>query len=116
MGCDKIVTVELGQDGLGELLTEFDSPLVEAVDVPDDALDEDLVLVQGKDGNPNSWFVKKYESIGAPGRNEPLLRSSRARSTSGVGSRREPTFPDRIGRHNPSSARAAVSLPAVLTP
>ena len=41
--------MELGQDGLGELLAELDSPLVEAVDIPDDALDEDLVLVQGNE-------------------------------------------------------------------
>ena len=32
---------------LGELLTEFNTPLVVAVDVPDNALREDLVFVHG---------------------------------------------------------------------
>ena len=32
---------------LGEHLAELDAPLVEAEDVPDDALDEYLVLVEG---------------------------------------------------------------------
>ena len=35
---------KFGQDHLGELLAQFDAPLVEGVDVPDDPLDEDLVL------------------------------------------------------------------------
>src|SRR4051812_43314047 len=43
---DRRVAVELGQDLRSELLAELDAPLIEAVDVPDDALDEDLVLVQ----------------------------------------------------------------------
>ena len=38
---------ELGEDGLGELLAELDAPLIEGVDVPDDALGENLVLVEG---------------------------------------------------------------------
>jgi len=37
---------ELGDDRSGQLLAELDAPLVERVDVPDDALDEDLVLVE----------------------------------------------------------------------
>ena len=35
-----------GRMRLGQLLAQLHAPLVEAVDVPDDALDEDLVLVE----------------------------------------------------------------------
>ena len=38
---------QFGKDDLGELLAELDSPLIETVDVPDDALGENLVLIQG---------------------------------------------------------------------
>ena len=38
------------EDLLGELLTEFNTPLVVAVDVPDNALGEDLVFVHGDEG------------------------------------------------------------------
>ena len=31
----------------GELLAQFDAPLVEGIDVPDRRFDEDLVLVEG---------------------------------------------------------------------
>lgn len=46
-------SVSLGKfrkDLLGELLTEFNTPLVVAVDVPDHALREDLVFVHGDEG------------------------------------------------------------------
>src|SRR5476651_2168650 len=42
---------EFGQDRLGQLLAEFDAPLVEGVDVPDDALRENLVLVEGNENS-----------------------------------------------------------------
>ena len=38
------------EDLLGELLTEFNTPLVVAVDIPDNALSEDLVFVHGDEG------------------------------------------------------------------
>ena len=38
------------EDLLGELLAEFNTPLVVAVDVPDHALREDLVFVHGDEG------------------------------------------------------------------
>ena len=41
---------EFREDLLGELLAEFNTPLVVAVDVPDNALREDLVLVHGDEG------------------------------------------------------------------
>lgn len=41
---------ELGKDGLCKLLAEFNAPLVEGVDIPDDALNKDLVLVHGNKG------------------------------------------------------------------
>src|SRR4051812_46177515 len=45
VACHRRVTVELRQDLRRELLAELYAPLIEAVDVPHDALDEDLVLV-----------------------------------------------------------------------
>ena len=41
---------EFRKDLLGELLAEFNTPLVVAVDVPDNALGEDLVFVHGDEG------------------------------------------------------------------
>ena len=45
MGGDVALGGELGEDFVGELFAELDPPLVEAEDVPDDALGEDFVLV-----------------------------------------------------------------------
>ena len=36
----------LGEDRPGEDFPEFDAPLIEAVDPPDDSLDEDLVFIK----------------------------------------------------------------------
>ena len=46
MGGDGSVGLELRHDGVGELFAELDAPLVIAVDAPEDALHEDLVLIQ----------------------------------------------------------------------
>ena len=40
---------QFGGDAVGEDFAEFDAPLVEGIDVPDDALDENAVLVEGDD-------------------------------------------------------------------
>ena len=40
------VGMQFGQDAPGELLAELDAPLVVGIQVPDHALDKDLVLVQ----------------------------------------------------------------------
>src|SRR6266446_2000240 len=42
-----VLALDLRDDALGELLAQLDSPLIEGVDVPDDALGEDAVLVEG---------------------------------------------------------------------
>ena len=44
---DRCVVPEFGEDAVRQLFPELHSPLVEAVDVPDDALYEDPVLVGG---------------------------------------------------------------------
>lgn len=44
------VGLQFRKDLLGELLAEFNTPLVVAVDVPDHALGEDLVFVHGDEG------------------------------------------------------------------
>ena len=38
---------EFRQDCLRELFAEFHAPLIEGIDVPDDALREDFMLVEG---------------------------------------------------------------------
>lgn len=45
MGCDRRLILEFGLDGLRQLLTELDAPLVVGVDVPNHSLREYLVLV-----------------------------------------------------------------------
>lgn len=45
--CDRFIVGQLRFNGFGQLLAQLDAPLVERVDVPDDALREDLVLVEG---------------------------------------------------------------------
>lgn len=40
---------EFGVNIFGEDFAEFDAPLVEGIDVPNGALDEDLVLVEGNE-------------------------------------------------------------------
>ena len=44
------LTCHLWLYSLGQLFAQLDAPLVVGVDVPDDALGEDLVLVHGDDG------------------------------------------------------------------
>src|SRR5215217_3145143 len=39
--------LQLGDDALGERLAQLDAPLIERIHVPDDALGEDAVLVEG---------------------------------------------------------------------
>src|SRR2546426_12397738 len=41
-----LVALELRDDALGQYLAQLDSPLIERVDVPDDALGEHAVLVE----------------------------------------------------------------------
>ena len=47
MVADGSSILQLREDSISELLAKLDAPLVVAVDVPDDTLDEDLVLVHG---------------------------------------------------------------------
>ena len=47
VGRHRSVVTEFRQDLAGQLFAQLDAPLVEAEDVPDDALDEDLVFVHG---------------------------------------------------------------------
>lgn len=55
MARDLVVVGEIAFDGLGESLAQLNAPLVEGVDVPDDALSEDLVLVGGDEGAESEW-------------------------------------------------------------
>ena len=54
---------QLGEDGFGELFAEFDTPLVEAVDAPDDALDEGFVFVHGNQAahvEETSQYLRRF--------------------------------------------------------
>ena len=46
---------EFGDDALGEDFAEFDAPLVEGVDVPEDALGEDAHFVEGDEAAEDEW-------------------------------------------------------------
>src|SRR3712207_312843 len=47
---NRLAPREFRKNPRGKLLAELDSPLVEAVQVPDDALNENLVFVEGDQG------------------------------------------------------------------
>src|SRR4051794_36704072 len=71
---DRGVALELGQDLAGELLAQLHAPLVEAVDVPDDALDEDLVLVEGDQrAQPVGGELAVEDRVGGPVAGERLV-------------------------------------------
>ncbi len=74
--------LEFRDDALGQHLAQLDAPLVERVDVPDDALGEDAVLVErdelaerfrreplGEDG------VRRAVALEDPVRHEPIRRA-----------------------------------------
>ncbi len=46
---------EFGDDALGEDFAELDAPLVEGVDVPEDALGEDAHFVEGDEAAEDEW-------------------------------------------------------------
>ena len=54
---------EFGDDALGEDFAEFDAPLVEGVDVPEDALGEDAHFVEGDEAAEDEWceFFSEYD-------------------------------------------------------
>ena len=43
------------QDRFRQLLAEFDTPLVERVNVPEDSLSEDLVLIKRNQTSERTW-------------------------------------------------------------
>src|SRR5579862_2208740 len=74
--------IELGNDLLCKYLAEFNSPLVERVDVPNDALNENRVLVQGNElaqrfrrqpfrENHVGWTVARKYAV----RHQPIRRT-----------------------------------------
>src|SRR5262249_3005518 len=46
VACHRFRAIQLGQNRRRELLAEFHAPLIERIDVPDDALRKNLVLVE----------------------------------------------------------------------
>jgi hypothetical protein len=47
MGIHRFVVSQFGQDILGQLLAELNTPLIETENVPDYALNENFMLIQG---------------------------------------------------------------------
>nr|XP_025731500.1 uncharacterized protein LOC112827301 [Callorhinus ursinus]XP_025732076.1 uncharacterized protein LOC112827656 [Callorhinus ursinus] len=67
--------VKLRLDFLGQLLSQLHPPLVKAVDVPDDTLNEDLVLVHGNQGSQNEWReLGEHNRVGWPISFKDLVR------------------------------------------
>merc|ERR1719198_1447338 len=66
---------QLGQDLLGQLLSELDTPLVEAVDVPDDSLHENLMFVHGDESAESVGAqLIEHERVGRLIAREDLVR------------------------------------------
>lgn len=61
MGGDIARLAEFRQDGFRQLLAKLHAPLIKRVDIPDNTLDEDLVLVHGNQGTKRGWseFLKQ---------------------------------------------------------
>ena len=73
---DAALSHHLGLDGLGQLLAELHAPLVVAVDVPDDALGEDLHLVHGDHGaQREGGHPVHHDAVGRPVPRELLVRT-----------------------------------------
>src|SRR3989338_2857377 len=61
---------KLRENAVGELFAELNTPLIERIDIPDDALDEDLVFVHGNE---------ETESVGSETRKEKAVGRTIAR-------------------------------------
>ena len=63
------------QDRLGKFLAKFDSPLVERIDIPDNALSKNLVFVEGDQDAERFWrqLVEKNR-VGRAIAREDLMR------------------------------------------
>ena len=47
--------IKLGLNSLSQLLSQLHFPLVKAAGIPDDVMNEDLVLVHGNQSSRNEW-------------------------------------------------------------
>src|SRR5262245_10144081 len=57
--------VQFGQNRRRQLLAEFDAPLIERIDVPDDALRKDLVLVERHQTAQGTWRdLRHHNAVG----------------------------------------------------
>ena len=101
---ERCLAGELGDDAHRELLAELDSPLIERVDVPDDALGEDGVLVEGDEHAEDV----RSELLGHDRRrrpvagedamgNEPVGRSLRGHLLGGLPERERLRLREQIG-------------------
>src|SRR5690606_13846068 len=56
---------EFRENILGELLTKLDSPLIKAIDIPDQALYKYFMLVQGDQTSKRRWCqLPKHDTVG----------------------------------------------------
>jgi hypothetical protein len=65
----RLGALDLGDDRLRERLAQFDAPLVERVDVPDDALGEDAVLFQRGEAAEE---LRRERAIASSSRSQPM--------------------------------------------
>ena len=99
--------LQLGQNGVRQLFAELDAPLVEAVDVPDDALDEDLVLVERNEQaeREGSSFLTRIELVGRLPRRPCAAPTPRGRGSAPAPPARRAPRPPSCRSSGPRSAR-----------
>src|SRR5215471_1002386 len=66
--------IKLGQDSTGELFTQFYTPLIEGVNVPDHALGKDLVLIERNQATEGTRrHLRHQDGVGGPVPREELM-------------------------------------------
>ena len=75
---------QLRQDHLGQLLAQFDSPLIEGVDVPEHTLSEDFVFIEGDQlAERGRVEAPEQDRVGRPVALEHLVRHQRVERGAG---------------------------------
>src|SRR3569623_1594603 len=77
----RVIALELGQDTFCELFSELHAPLIEGIDLPDDALHEDLVFVKRDERAQAAWreLLEHDRIAGSIARKHPVRQQPLAR-------------------------------------